>query len=205
MLSAPPPIAMSAIAQHDRLRRRNDRLQPAATQAVHRQARRLLADAAVQSSHAREVHVLGLGVDHVAKDDVADLPAVDTRALERFGDHDGAELGGWHVLETPAERPDGGSGPADNDDFAHLLLPQCFAASAPTGRSETRILARAIPLRLTWIAPAPRIRVTHRSARRRPCLFRSAPSGRPWPRTEQRHRCLAPPRIRPSRGSRPSC
>ena len=103
MLSAPPPIAMSASPSMidcaaetiacSPLPHRRFTVRPASPCCTPPFRRR----------HAREVHVLRLGVDHVAEDDVADLPAVDTRALERFGDHDGAELGGWHVLQTPAE------------------------------------------------------------------------------------------------------
>ena len=114
------------VAQHDGLRRRHDRLQPRAAQPVQRQRRRLLRHAGVHRGDAREVHVLRLGVDHVAEHHLADLVAGDAGARQRLAHHLGAEFGRRHVLQPAAEIADRGAHAGNDDDLAlhvHLSSP----------------------------------------------------------------------------------
>jgi hypothetical protein len=62
-----------AVAELDRLGRGHDRLQPAAAQPVYGEGRGLDREAAVDRRDPAEVHVAGLGMDHVAEDRVTDI------------------------------------------------------------------------------------------------------------------------------------
>jgi hypothetical protein len=61
------------VAQHDQLGGRDDGLEPGAAQPVEGEGRRLHRQAAVDRGHPGQVHVAGLGVDHVAEHGVPDL------------------------------------------------------------------------------------------------------------------------------------
>src|ERR671936_545053 len=76
MLEALPAVNLPAAA-HTRLRRGDDGLEPAAAQAVERQRRGLDRQPALDAGHAGQVVVVGVGVDDVAEDDVADVPRLD--------------------------------------------------------------------------------------------------------------------------------
>ena len=105
------------IAQQDRLAGRDDRLQAGAAQPVDIESRRAVATAAVKGRHARQVHVLRLGVDNMAKHHVANVLAVYTSARQRFANHQRGQLGGRRVLQAAAEGSNGGAHTADNNNF----------------------------------------------------------------------------------------
>jgi len=104
------------IAQLDGLCGRHDGLQARAAQAVHVERGRALGAAALDGRHAREVHVLGLGVHHVAKHHMADVLAVHLRASQRRAHHERAQLGGRNVLQATAKGANGGAHGTDYDD-----------------------------------------------------------------------------------------
>ena len=64
---------------------------------------------AVDARDARDVHVLGLGVDHVADHALADLLRIDLRARDGFAHDLRAELARRNVLEAAAVIADGGA------------------------------------------------------------------------------------------------
>ena len=65
------------VAQQDALAGRDDGLQARTAQAVDVEGRCAFGTAAVDRGHARQIHVAGFGVDHVAKDHMANVFAVD--------------------------------------------------------------------------------------------------------------------------------
>ena len=67
------------VAEHDRLSRRDDRLQSAAAQAIERECRRFDRQAALDAGHAGQVVVVRVGVNDVAEHDVADRLRFDMR------------------------------------------------------------------------------------------------------------------------------
>ena len=71
-----------SVAQQDALAGRHDGLQARAAQAVHVEGRGALGAAAVDGRHARQVHVLGFGVDHMAEHHMADILALHVGAGE---------------------------------------------------------------------------------------------------------------------------
>jgi hypothetical protein len=87
------------VAEQDVLGRRDDRLQPAAAQAVDRQAGRADRQPSLDRRNARHVHVARLAVDHAAEYDVTDRRRVDLRPRHRFLDRNRAELRRRNVLE----------------------------------------------------------------------------------------------------------
>src|SRR3990167_667977 len=98
-------------------------LSTASAQAVDVEGRGGLGAAAVDGRHARQVHVLGLGVDNVAKRDMADILAFDSGVGQRFTHHRRGQLGGRAVLEAAAKGTNGGAYTADNNDFTgHEVL-----------------------------------------------------------------------------------
>ena len=64
-----------AITQQDGLAGADDCLQARAAQAVHVESGRALGAAAVDGRHARQIHVFGFGVDHMAEHHMADVLA----------------------------------------------------------------------------------------------------------------------------------
>jgi hypothetical protein len=98
------------IAALNRLGGRDDRLNTAATQAVDRERRRLLGDAGPDANDARHIHVLGGGVDDVAKHHLLDLIGLQSGALDRRARHGRPELGGRDVTQAASKRADGRTG-----------------------------------------------------------------------------------------------
>lgn len=108
-----------AVSQQDALRGRNDGLQARSAQAVDVIGGRVFGAAALDGGDARQVHVPGFGVDHVAEDDVADIPPLDAGARQRFAHHQRAQLYRRNVLQASAEGPDGGTHRAHYNDFTN--------------------------------------------------------------------------------------
>jgi len=105
------------VAEQNRLAGADDGLQARAAQAVDVEGRRVLAAAALECRDAREVHVLGFGVDDVAEDHVADVLALHLRARERLAHDQRAQFGGRNVFQAAAKGANGGAHGADDDDF----------------------------------------------------------------------------------------
>ena len=91
---------------------------PGAAQAVQRERRRLLRHAGIHRRDTREIHVLRLGVDHVAEHHLAHLVAGDTGARQRLAHHLGAQLGRRDVLQPAAKIADRGAHAGDDDNLA---------------------------------------------------------------------------------------
>ena len=100
MFSAPPATAASASPEHDRLGRRDDRLQAAAAQPVQRQRRRLDRQAALDARHPGQVMIVRVGVDDVAEDDVADLARLDAGAADGFAHAFGRQFARRDILQS---------------------------------------------------------------------------------------------------------
>ncbi|EKA60000.1 hypothetical protein B277_15194 [Janibacter hoylei PVAS-1] len=100
-----------------------DRLQARAAQAVDRVGGDVGRQAGRDGDATR---VVGVGADlaDAAHDDLGDVLARDTGALQRHPAGLGAELEARHVLEHPAEASGRGTGAVDDDDLlgAHQLL-----------------------------------------------------------------------------------
>jgi hypothetical protein len=107
-----------AVAERDRLRRRDDGLQARAAEAIDVEGRRLDRAAGIDGGDAAQVGVLGVGGDHVAHHHVADGRGRDAAALDRGLDRGGGQLGVGHVLQRTAEGADGRAGAADDEDLA---------------------------------------------------------------------------------------
>ena len=105
------------VAQLNGLRGRHNGLQARAAQAVHVERGRAFGAAAVDGRHAREVHVLGFGVHHMAEHHVAYILAFHAGARQRFLDDQRAQFGGGHILEAAAKGANGRAHCADDDDF----------------------------------------------------------------------------------------
>ena len=73
MDSAPPPIAASVSPWTIASGRRHDGLQAASAHAVQRESRSVNLKARAQRCHAGKIHVLGVGMNHVAEDHVTDV------------------------------------------------------------------------------------------------------------------------------------
>ena len=111
------------IAQQDGLAGRDDGLQARTTQTVDVECGGALRATAVDGRNAREVHVFGLSVDHVAKHHMTDVFAVGVGALQGFAHNLCRQLCGGCVFQTATKRPNGGAHTADNNNFtAHLGL-----------------------------------------------------------------------------------
>ena len=91
----------------------------------------LLRHAGVHRGDAREVHVLRLGMDHVAEHHLPDLVAGDAGARQCLAHHLSAEIGGRHVLQAAAEIADRGAHAGNHYHFALRVhfsspaLPDC--------------------------------------------------------------------------------
>ena len=98
------------VAGLDHLGSRDDRLQAAATQAVDRQRRRFLRNPGVDPHDARQIVVLGRGVDDVAEHNLLELCGVQPRALDCRAGGSCSELARWNVTQTAPEGADRGPG-----------------------------------------------------------------------------------------------
>jgi len=106
-----------AVAQGNGLAGAHDGLQARAAQAVDVEGRGGFGAATVDGGHAREVHVLGLGVDHMTEHHMADILAFGVGAGQGFAHDQGGQLGGWNVLEAATKGTNGGAHTADNNNF----------------------------------------------------------------------------------------
>src|SRR5260370_1189420 len=89
---------------------RDERLEPAATERVDRERRRRRRQAAVDRGDAAQVHVAGLGVDHVAEDGVTYVGWLYARPGDGFANHGGGEI---------ARRDPGKTSPVSADSGPH--------------------------------------------------------------------------------------
>src|SRR6202042_873536 len=100
---------------------RDDRLDTAATQAVDGKGRRLLGDPGADADDPGHVHVLGGGVDDVAKHHLVDLVGLNARALDRHARDGGPELGWRDVPQAASEGADRGPGRRSDHNASHML------------------------------------------------------------------------------------
>ena len=112
------------VAQRNDLGSADDGLQPAAAQPVQRHRRDFLRDAALDRADARQIHVLRLGVDHVAEDDMADFLGRHLAARQRFTHATRAQVGRCEILQRPAEIADRGAHAGNNYHFTSVV--HCF-------------------------------------------------------------------------------
>ncbi len=106
------------IAEHDRVGGGDDRLQSAAAESVERERRRFDRQAALHARDAGQIVVVGVGVDHIAEDDVPDRRGFDVGPLHRFAHAKGREVAGRNVLQAAAISADGCPCAADYYDLA---------------------------------------------------------------------------------------
>ena len=111
------------VAQHHVLNGRDNRLRTGTTQTVHVHRRSGFRDTGLHRGNAAQVHVAWFGVDHVAKDDMADLPAFDARTFKRGFGHDGGQINRGHAGQGASEGPDCGAGTVQNNDISHSFTP----------------------------------------------------------------------------------
>jgi len=165
-----------AVTQQDGLTGAHDGLQARAAQAVHVEGGCALGAAAVDGRHARQVHVFGLGVDHMAKHHMADILAVGACAGQGFAHDLCRQLGGGNVLEAAAKGTNGGAHTADNNNFtAHGKSPDLKIGQMGKGDNADQCqapwlqrpdkLAGLVWLRQGLFSPArrPRVRVRSRA------------------------------------------
>ena len=105
------------VTQQDGLAGADDGLQARAAQAVHVERGRAFGAAAIDGRHARQIHVFGFGVDHMAKHHMADVLAVGARTGQGFSHDLCGQLGRWDVLQAATKGTNGGAHSADNNNF----------------------------------------------------------------------------------------
>src|SRR5579864_1573772 len=143
MFSAPPPIAMSASPSRI----------VCAAETIAGERWRRFGNAAVERGHACQIKILRLGCDHVAEYDVTDLVSGNLGACQDLTYDKRTQFGRRQILEASTKLPDGGTYPADNDDFSlHFSLlasrsarRPCFAG--PRNELHVRIVRAAAAFR----------------------------------------------------------
>ena len=105
------------VAQGDRLRRGDDRLQAGTAQPVQRQRRGILRDPRIHRRHARQIHVLRLGVHHIAEHHVLHFTAIHAGAGQRLARHLRAEFRRRDILQAAAEIADRGADAGNDINF----------------------------------------------------------------------------------------
>src|SRR6202034_942176 len=114
-------------------------LQPAAAQPVNGEGRGLDREAAVDRRDPADVHVAGLGVDHVPEDRVTDISRLYASSLYRLTHDGGREVAGRDGREAAAEFADRGPGGGQHqyipvlfhDHFPHMSSPPLTAQICP--------------------------------------------------------------------------
>ena len=105
------------VTEHDGLGGGDDGLQPAAAEPVHGQRGRADRQAAVDGGHPPQVHVPGLGVDHVAEHGVAHVRGIHLGPGHRVAHHRGGEVAGRHGRQTAAVFADSGPHRGQDQDI----------------------------------------------------------------------------------------
>ena len=93
----------------------------ATAQAVDSHCRGFLRQATLDAGDAREIHVFGFAVDHVAEDELANQFGIDLGAADRFLDDLTCEFRRGDVLECAAVIADCSAHAAQNDNFASVI------------------------------------------------------------------------------------
>ena len=131
------------VAQHDALRRRDNRLHAAAAKPVERHCRGLRRHTRVDRRDAREIGVARAGRNDVAEHDMADFVGRDARAPQRFLGHDRAELGRLLAGQCAAEGSNRRSHARENHNVRrHIHLP---FIDGWLGARRSRVGARSVP------------------------------------------------------------
>ena len=111
-----------AVADHDRVGGRVDRLEPGAAQSVDRLAGDLDRQPREQRAHARDVAVVLAGLIGRAENHVVDIVRVDIGALDRGLDRDCGEIIGTHACQRTAVAADRCPDCAHDPRFAHRSI-----------------------------------------------------------------------------------
>ena len=118
------------VAQHDVLRSGNDGLHPASAKTIQGERTGFGGQTGIERRDPRQVHVLSLGVNDVAKHALADVIGFDLGPADRFPHDPGTEFGWREILETAAIIADRRAYAAQDDDFfrfAHCCSPERIA------------------------------------------------------------------------------
>jgi len=106
------------VAEKDRLRSTYDRLQTRSAEPIHIHGWGVLVQTPLDCCDPRQVHVPGLGVDHMAEGEVANFSGVDPGSCEGLVDNFGGELGRRNVLEAASKSANGGADGSDHDNVS---------------------------------------------------------------------------------------
>ena len=109
------------VTQHDELGGRHDGLQPAAAQPVDGEGGHLHGEAAVDRGDPAQVHVPGLGVNHVAEDHVPEVLRIDGGPAYRLADHRRRQVTRRDAGEGAAVPADGRPGTRQHHHVVVLL------------------------------------------------------------------------------------
>ena len=105
------------VTQQNALAGADDGLQAGAAEAVDVESGRALGTATVDGGHTRQVHVFGLGIDHMAKHHVSDVFAFGVGAGQGLAHHLGGQIGRGDVFQTASKGANGGAHGADDYNF----------------------------------------------------------------------------------------
>ena len=135
---APPPDRYFGIAQENRLRGGDNRLQARAAEAIHVERGCGVGNARLDCRHAAQIGVPRLGRDDISHDDVVDLVRRHARMLQRTKYCVGSESREWNILEGATETPDGRANRPDNEyfGFRHIQLRGPLAADLAFSNSS---------------------------------------------------------------------
>ncbi len=106
------------ISMHDRIRGRHDGLQAASAHPVQRQSRSVDLQAAAQRGYARQIHVLGVGMNYITEDNMTYIGRGQSRALQTLTDNLGCQFAGRNIFEGASEFPNGGPYSAQYNNFS---------------------------------------------------------------------------------------
>jgi hypothetical protein len=119
------PNGRIGIAMCNGVGSRYNGLQTAAAYAIEREGRRSFRKSPAQRGHARQIHVFGVGVDHVAENHMANVAAGEAGAADALAHNSGGEFSGRNVLQRAAEFADGVANCAQNHNLpiSHATVP----------------------------------------------------------------------------------
>ena len=106
-----------AVTQGNGLAGADDGLQARAAQTINVERGRALCTTTVDGRNARQVHVLGLGVDHMTKHNMADILAIRAGTSQGFADNQCGQFGRRGVFEAATIGANSCTNCADDDDF----------------------------------------------------------------------------------------
>jgi hypothetical protein len=121
------------VAEQDRLRGRDDRLESGAAQSVDRHRRCRMRDARLHGGDPRHISIARLGRDHLTENDMSHRGRLDPGAPHRFAGDARGQIGRCKILQRTPEAPDGRARSRQDVDIAHGRTPG-FALAVIAGR-----------------------------------------------------------------------